>query len=136
MKKLLMVATLLVAGVTFAQDKADAPKPAGDRPAMPGMRGMNPEMLAKYDKDGDGKLNDEERAAMRKEMTTQRVAEMIKKFDKDGDGKLDAAELTEAMSAGPMMGMGMPRGDRPDRPARKAGEGAPKPPAPPAPKAE
>lgn len=60
-------------------------------------------MLKKFDKDGDGKLSDEEKAAMKAEMQKRRGeggkgpdaarrAEMMKKFDKDGDGKLSEEE--------------------------------------------
>lgn len=60
-------------------------------------------MLKKFDKDGDGKLNDEEKAAMKAEWQKRRGeggkgpdaarrAEMMKKFDKDGDGKLSEEE--------------------------------------------
>ncbi len=60
-------------------------------------------MLKKFDKDGDGKLSEEERAAMRAEIqkrrgeggkgpNPERRAEMMKKFDKDGDGKLSEEE--------------------------------------------
>ena len=49
---------------------------------------LAPEMIAKFDKDGDGKLNNEERAAAkaaRKEM-------MLEKFDTNKDGTLDETE--------------------------------------------
>ncbi len=60
-------------------------------------------MLKKFDKDGDGKLSDDEKAAMKAEMQKRRgeggkgpdaarQAEMLKKFDKDGDGKLSDEE--------------------------------------------
>ena len=60
-------------------------------------------MLKKFDKDGDGKLSEEEKAAMKAEMQKRRGeggkgpdaarrAEMMKKFDKDGDGKLSEEE--------------------------------------------
>ena len=60
-------------------------------------------MLKKFDKDGDGKLSAEEKAAMKAEMQKRRGeggkgpdaarrAEMMKKFDKDGDGKLSEEE--------------------------------------------
>ena len=51
-----------------------------------------------FDKDGDGKLSDEERKAMMEEMQKRRpnvgpqFQEMMKKFDKDGDGKLSDEE--------------------------------------------
>ena len=60
---------------------------------------LPPEVIAKFDKDGDGKLNDEEHAAAkagRKEMMEARKKEMLEKFDKDGDGQLNDAEK-EAM---------------------------------------
>jgi Ca2+-binding EF-hand superfamily protein len=61
-------------------------------------------MLERFDKDGDGKLGENERAAMRAEMQKRREAgglkgkggekraEMLKKFDKDGDGTLNEDE--------------------------------------------
>ena len=48
-------------------------------------------IIEKFDKDGDGKLSDEERAEIRKEM--------MAKFDKDGDGKLSPEERKAAMEA-------------------------------------
>ena len=64
---------------------------------------INPhaELLKKYDKDGDGKLNDQERAAMMEERH-DRMAKMIKarekEFDKDGDGKLNEQEKAAMMA--------------------------------------
>ena len=58
---------------------------------------LPPEILKKFDKDGDGKLNDEEREAAkaaREEMMKAHRAEMLKKYDKDGDGKLSEEEET------------------------------------------
>ena len=84
MKNMLYVATLLVATVCMAQDKPATPK------SHEGMRGhaMPKEVIAKFDKDGDGKLNEAEMKAARE----ARQAEMLKKYDKDGDGKLTDAE--------------------------------------------
>lgn len=48
--------------------------------------------IKKYDKNGDGKLDQAERDAARKE----RLAEWIKKYDKNGDGKLDDQERNAA----------------------------------------
>ena len=52
---------------------------------------MNPEhrkmMMKKYDKDGDGKLNEEERKALMQERKNA-----LAKFDADGDGKLTKDE--------------------------------------------
>ena len=53
------------------------------------------EILKKFDTDQDGKLNEEERANLRKEMSGgKRPLPMLlaKKFDKDGDGKLSEDE--------------------------------------------
>ena len=46
------------------------------------------QMIKKFDKDGDGKLSEEERAAVREEMKG-RKGELLAKFDKDGDGELN-----------------------------------------------
>lgn len=60
---------------------------------------LPPEIIAKFDKDGDGKLNEEEHAAAkaaREEMQAARKKEMLEKFDKDGDGKLNEEEKMAA----------------------------------------
>ena len=49
-------------------------------------------ILDKFDKDGDGKLDDDEQAAMHKAVAERRRQEMLKKYDKDGDGKLSKEE--------------------------------------------
>ena len=59
------------------------------RPGPP--PGLRAKLLEKFDKDGDGKLNKEEREALRAEMK-ERHAKALKEFDKDGDGKLDKEE--------------------------------------------
>jgi hypothetical protein len=60
---------------------------------------LPPEVIAKFDKDGDGKINEEERAAAkaaREEMQAARKKEVLEKFDKDGDGKLNDEERMAA----------------------------------------
>ena len=70
------------------------------------------EMLKKFDKDGDGKLSDEEKSTLRAEMqnrrgggrdrkqwTAEQRDEMLKKFDTDGDGKLSQEERDTAREA-------------------------------------
>jgi Ca2+-binding EF-hand superfamily protein len=52
-------------------------------------RGRYQEFIKKYDKDGDGKLNDDERKAMRD-------AFVLRRYDKDGDGKLNDEEKAAA----------------------------------------
>jgi len=44
--------------------------------------------LKEFDKDGDGKLSQEEKTAMHE----ARKQKMLKEFDKDGDGKLNDEE--------------------------------------------
>lgn len=91
-----------------------------------GRRGGPPseEMLKRFDKDGDGQLNDEERQAMREAMRTRfgggqgpgpgfgtnmggmgrrggaLPEEILKQFDKDGDGKLNEEERQALMQEG------------------------------------
>ena len=65
--------------------------PSGDRPSRE-------EIIKKFDKDGDGKLSDEEKAEARKTMMSKRKMPpfVIKKFDKDGDGELNDEEKAAA----------------------------------------
>ncbi len=54
-----------------------------------------PAMLRKYDTDGNGILDPEEKAAMRQERAERdaaRKADHLKRFDTNGDGKIDKAE--------------------------------------------
>ena len=116
MKKniLLAMAFAIAAPCAFAQDEAPATPPPGDAPRhhegrqgkRPQRPGMNPEqmgmfiigeqlVLEQYDTDKDGKLSDEEKAAVKAEIDKRMKArrdEMMKKYDKDGDGKLSDEE--------------------------------------------
>ncbi|WP_455565031.1 EF-hand domain-containing protein [Akkermansia biwaensis] len=116
MKKniLLAMAFAIAAPCAFAQDEAPATPPPGDAPRhhegrqgkRPQRPGMNPEqmgmfiigeqlVLEQYDTDKDGKLSDEEKAAVKAEIDKRMKArrdEMMKKYDKDGDGKLSREE--------------------------------------------
>ena len=69
--------------------------------AAGGQRMSREEMIKQYHTDGDGQLNEEERAKAREAMRgntsgagEQRISreEMIKRFDKDGDGQLSEEE--------------------------------------------
>ncbi|MDP6634753.1 MAG: hypothetical protein QGG42_07640 [Phycisphaerae bacterium] len=53
-----------------------------------GMEGRRATFMAKWDKDGDGKLSEAERNAMRDEFRKRE----IERYDKDGDGKLSDEE--------------------------------------------
>ena len=85
----LAIAALSVSAQTNAQPKAAAQ----DFP--PRMMDMRAQALKEFDKDGDGKLSDDERKAMmeaRKTMMEKLMKEREKEFDKDGDGKLNDEE--------------------------------------------
>ena len=104
MKKIstILAATMLAGGLCAYAEKEERKKggPPEGRPSRE-------ELLKKFDKDGDGKLNDAERAELRKAMASKGGArrlppQLMKKFDKDGDGKLnedERAEMRKAMEA-------------------------------------
>lgn len=82
---IIIAASLGLIGAAFAQD---GPKKGGDHK-------MPPEVIARFDTDGDGKLNETEREAAKaehKEMMETRKKEMMEKFDTDKDGKLSDDE--------------------------------------------
>ncbi|MFT5422316.1 MAG: hypothetical protein ACI89L_000073 [Phycisphaerales bacterium] len=54
------------------------------------------ELVLKHDLDGDGELNDEEKAAMWEEIKQLYMADRIARFDKDGDGELNEQEERSA----------------------------------------
>ncbi|MGD9417545.1 MAG: CotH kinase family protein [Verrucomicrobiota bacterium JB025] len=104
-----------VSGLCFAQGERDSERPIGGPP---------PELLQRFDKDDDGQLNDDERAALRAEMGDrpsrpeggrggpggaggpggpgrggpggEKDLELVAKFDRDSDGVLNTAERAEA----------------------------------------
>lgn len=81
------------------------------------------EMLKKYDQDGDGELSEDERKAA----AADRKAEAMKRFDKDGDGKLSDEEkkaMREEMRKrrGGPGGKGGPRGKGKGNKKSPAGE--------------
>lgn len=135
--KSLMTIGALLGTCLLASAQDDQRRP--NRPHRP-MGPPPPALLKEFDKDGDGKLSDEERKAMheamkarmeerRKEMLEKydtdgdgklseeerrkaRAAELIKRFDKDGDGKLDEAELAAMPMPKPRPGPGGWQGRR------------------------
>lgn len=115
---LAMFAAMLFSTALRADDK-DGRKPEGK--GDKGDRDKWEEMLKKFDKDGDGKLNDDEKANAKAFMEEHwdkekkhgksdkhdkdekcdkeggpDHAEILKRFDKNGDGKLDEDEKTAA----------------------------------------
>jgi Ca2+-binding EF-hand superfamily protein len=76
---------------------------AGAPVILPGNNEIPAAILEKFDKDGDGKLNDKELAAAKKAQGGKRErvkqADVIKEFDKDGDGKLNDEEKAAARKA-------------------------------------
>ena len=145
--------TVLVMAMAVAAQADDRPAGGGEGGRMgghgprmggPGNEGQpmavigggdREEILKKFDKDGDGKLSQEERQAMREDRKAEieaRHADMIKKFDKDGDGKLSDEERA-AMPQRPMRpGRGGGHEGRPPRPQGEQGGGEMPPPPPPA----
>ena len=82
MKLTLTAAFAAIAGLAFA---SATPEEEGRKHrGHPGIK----QLIEKFDKDGDGKLNAEERKAA----GAARKAEFLKKFDKDGDGKISTEE--------------------------------------------
>ncbi|MFV3129302.1 EF-hand domain-containing protein [Niveispirillum sp. KHB5.9] len=79
-----MAVSALLAGATtvIAQPAPPADAPKG---------GPRAEMLAKYDANKDGKLDETEKAAIK--------ADHFKKLDKDGDGKVKRADFPAAAEA-------------------------------------
>ncbi len=82
---------VMVGVSAYAEEQA---KKAGQA-EFPKRVNANAETLKMFDKDGDGKLNDDERAAMREQMRKNRE----KKFDTNGDGKLDDTERAAMLEA-------------------------------------
>jgi Ca2+-binding EF-hand superfamily protein len=114
MKRLNLAATFAAATLflSFGLRAADAAKPAND---MKSTRAA--EMLKRFDKNGDGKLDDDERAEakdamLREQMDRQATraaalggseaerAKMLERFDKNHDGRLDDEERAAAEKAG------------------------------------
>ncbi|MCE9526268.1 MAG: EF-hand domain-containing protein [Planctomycetales bacterium] len=75
----------------------------GDGPAVEGKARGREAMIKRFDKNGDGKLSDEEKAEAQKalkgkkgEARPAKLTEAMKKFDADGDGKLSDEEKAVA----------------------------------------
>ncbi|MEM1058673.1 MAG: hypothetical protein AAGK14_05450 [Verrucomicrobiota bacterium] len=86
------LATLLLTGglpLLAQTDRAEGKKS--------GQRQLPPEVIEKFDADGDGQLNEEERQAARE----ARRANMLEKYDADGDGQLSDEEKAQLRADNP-----------------------------------
>ena len=100
MKKLLLLITFLAAATGIIAEPEKKGKKLGSSEGRPSRE----EVMKKFDKDGDGKLNEEEKAELRKKMAERGAGRkvppfILEKFDKDGDGKLNGDERAEARKA-------------------------------------
>jgi Ca2+-binding EF-hand superfamily protein len=96
MKRLFTQTVLVIATAAISLGvNPSAARAQADRPQYQ-------ELLKRFDRDGDGRLNEQERQLMRQEVqkrSSQDNAnrpsreEVIKRYDKNGDGRLDAQEL-------------------------------------------
>lgn len=164
MKKILMLGLMGACCMGFAQDAAPAGRRGGPGPNAPAfierLQSSAKELLALYDKNGDGKLDEAEKAAMDKELADievkarlARFYQQIKAIDTDGDMVISPEEAAEAptkLQEFQRKRMEEMRRNRPGRPGapgegergprRRQGPPAageqPAPPAPPAPPAQ
>ncbi len=92
MKTKITTIALALAGIVTASAQ-DGPRRGPGGPG--GERQVPPAVLKEFDKDGDGKLNEEERQAARTAMEAKREEarkKMLAEFDTDKDGKLSEDE--------------------------------------------
>ena len=89
-KAVLISAAVLVGGAAGIAAAQGRDRPDHDRKAMHAER--KAEMLAKFDANKDGQLDDAEKDAMKAE----RAALQFSRLDKDGDGKLSLDEFKAA----------------------------------------
>ena len=100
MKKVLLSISVLSLATGMIAKPQNGQKKRGSGEGRPSRQ----EVMKKFDKDGDGKLNEEEKAELRKKMAERGAGRRIpplvlEKFDKDGDGKLNEAERALARKA-------------------------------------
>ena len=105
----LFAATLFLIPSLPARDAApDSENRASENQMM--SKELQADILKRFDKNGDGKLDEDEKAAAKeynREETAGRQGKAreklgkkaLEKFDKNGDGKLDEAERAEAAKA-------------------------------------
>jgi hypothetical protein len=99
MKTMLPIALSLCLLGPFAGAAEGEKKPAPVPVPPPTPEVSRSRFLKKYDKNGDGKIDEAERTAMLQERRKEieaREKERIKKYDKNGNGKLDDDERAAA----------------------------------------
>jgi len=90
MKIKLFAVIALLTGLAVASGTPEKEEGRKDRD-KPGIK----QWIEKFDKNGDGKLDEAER----KEALAARKADFLKRFDKDGDGKIGPEEKKAAAEA-------------------------------------
>ncbi len=102
MKRLVFAALMAVPALCVHAEE----KPKAADADFPQRTNMRADLMKEFDKDGDGKLSEEENKARFEAMRQRspdagkRAEEMVKRFDKDGDEKLNVDEckvMIEAM---------------------------------------
>ena len=99
-----IAATLFIVPLSKAADATPAPAAASSSEDA-ATSARQAEILKRFDKNGDGKLDETEKAEAKKEMQKHRAAgggklkqRALLKYDKNGDGVLDAAERAAALA--------------------------------------
>lgn len=92
---LLGLALCLIAPAALRAEGSDKPEKKAEKSEKAAEKPVPPGILKKYDKDGDGKLSDDEAAAWKADKQAKAEAEkkaMLEKYDADKDGKLSEEE--------------------------------------------
>ena len=109
--KILLITSIIISGLAIASGTPEKEEGRKDR-GKPGIK----QWIEKFDKNGDGKLDEAERKAAgeaRKKM-------IIEKFDKNGDGKLCAEAMKKRIGGKKGKGpKGKGKGKGPKKPAKK-----------------
>lgn len=92
----MILGMIAMAGLLALPAMAQPPEKGGDKGDRPRGGEFRERMLKEHDKDGDGKLSEEERKAAHEDMHQKMHERMLKEFDKDGDGKLSDEERQKA----------------------------------------
>lgn len=121
-----LAAILLTLTLTLAANAQESPPPAvpsvpaaptapARKNAAPNREQARQKMLQRFDKDGDGTLNADERKAAEAE----REAKLLERFDADGDGTLSESERAAARGPLKKRGQGASKPGTPSRPVRE-----------------